>query len=449
MNDETPGQPLADATKRPSLKKRAVEATVVIAVGNGTQQGIRFVTNILLAWVLFPEAFGLMAIVNSFIHGLQLFSDVGIGASIIQKKDAEDREFLETAWTLQIIRGFVLWGCAALIAVPVASIYKEESLLLLLPVVALSMAIKGFDSTAVHRLQRNLYLGRLTILDQGSHLVSVGVMVICALVYRSVWALVAGGLAGAVFHAIISHSILPGERDRIRWNREAARELLQFGGWIFLTTPLAWVVRHGHPLLLGLFMSIGEVGIFSIAMKLAQISTKYLSQQGRKVLFPLFSRLSERGIDAVRGRMFTVRTVTLSVGLLIPLVLMLWGDRIVMLIYDDRYFDAAWMVQILAAGALFTCFMQTSGPLVLGLGDSYRLMVVTAARACCMVAGMLIGQQVAGLLGMIIGYALIDVIAYPVMAWALDHHTVWMPKLDLSAMLLCGVVVFIKFCLIG
>ena len=449
MNDEAAAQPPVDAPKRPSLRKRAVNATAVTMVGNATQQGIRFVTNVLLAWVLFPEAFGLMALVNSFIHGLQLFSDVGVGASIIQRKNAEQSNFLQTAWTLQIIRGFALWGCAALIAAPAAWIYEERSLIFLLPVAALTMAIKGFDSTAIHRLQRHLHLGKVTILEQGSHLVTVAVMVTCALVYKSVWALVVGSLAGAAFHVIVSHFILPDSRDRLGWDRAAARELIQFGGWIFLTAPFLYVVRHGHPLLLGLFMTTGELGIFSFAMKLSQLSTKLLSQLGRKVLFPLFSRVAERGVEAVRGRMFTARLLILAAGLPIPLALMLWGDRLVWMIYDDRYSDAAWMLQILAAGSLFTCFMQTNGPLVLGLGDSFRLMVVTAARAFCAVTGMLIGQQLAGPLGMIMAYALVDVLAYPAMAWALDHLKVWMPKLDLGMMLLCGAVVLVKFCLLS
>jgi O-antigen/teichoic acid export membrane protein len=102
-------------------------------------QALRLGSNIVLAWLLFPEAFGLMLLVNVFMQGLQMFSDIGIGPSIIQNKRGNDPDFLNTAWTIQAIRGFVLWFIACVLAWPIAWIFAHNDplawkLVLLIPV---------------------------------------------------------------------------------------------------------------------------------------------------------------------------------------------------------------------------------------------------------------------------------------------------------------------------
>ncbi len=89
-----------------SLQKKAIGASVWVIIGYGSSQCLRLISNLILTRLLVPELFGLMALVNTFIIGLNLFSDVGIRPSIIRSERGEDPLFLNTAWTLQVIRGF-------------------------------------------------------------------------------------------------------------------------------------------------------------------------------------------------------------------------------------------------------------------------------------------------------------------------------------------------------
>jgi hypothetical protein len=85
------------------------------------------VGNLILTRLLFPEAFGLMALVQVFLSGLQMFSDIGIQTSVIRSKRGEDPAFLDTAWTVQVLRGGLLWlGCLG-IAGPAAAFYEEAN----------------------------------------------------------------------------------------------------------------------------------------------------------------------------------------------------------------------------------------------------------------------------------------------------------------------------------
>src|SRR4028119_542476 len=130
-----------------SIKKLAIHGAVWTIASYGTSQILRFGSNLILTRLLIPDVFGLMALVYVFISGLHLFSDLGIGVSVIQNKRGDDPVFLNTAWTLQVVRGGFLWVCSLLIAWPVSHFYEERQLLWLIPVVALTTVISGFNST--------------------------------------------------------------------------------------------------------------------------------------------------------------------------------------------------------------------------------------------------------------------------------------------------------------
>ena len=92
-----------------SINKLAMRGAIWTFVGYGVGQSLRLGSNLILTRLLVPEMFGLMSLINVFILGLSLFSDIGVGPSIIQHKRGDEPEFYNTAWTLQVIRGGALW----------------------------------------------------------------------------------------------------------------------------------------------------------------------------------------------------------------------------------------------------------------------------------------------------------------------------------------------------
>lgn len=132
-----------------SFKKLVIRGTVWTVIGYGGSQGLRFVSNLILTRLLFPDLFGLMALTHIFVIGLELFSDLGLNWSVIQHQRGDDPVFLNTAWTVDVLRGWILWlGCWC-IAWPVAQIYGYPDLVWLIPLVGLSTVFSGFKSTAI------------------------------------------------------------------------------------------------------------------------------------------------------------------------------------------------------------------------------------------------------------------------------------------------------------
>src|SRR5712675_1262901 len=108
-----------------SLRSRALAGSAWTTFGFGGQKLIQLVSNLVLTRLLFPEAFGLMALANVILLGLGMFSDLGIKPSIVQHEQGDSEKFLNTAWTIQILRGLSVWLAACVLAYPASLIYHD------------------------------------------------------------------------------------------------------------------------------------------------------------------------------------------------------------------------------------------------------------------------------------------------------------------------------------
>ena len=147
-----------------------------------------------------------MALVNAVVQGVDLLSDVGIGASLIQNKRGEDAEFQRTAWTLQVLRSLLIFAVAAAAAWPAAELYDEPMLRSLIPVAAIGSLIAGFQSPALFLWRRRLELHKLISLEAAASTLNVVVTVALAWHWKSVWALAVGGLAGMTLKLVVGPS---------------------------------------------------------------------------------------------------------------------------------------------------------------------------------------------------------------------------------------------------
>lgn len=351
-----------------SLKKLAIKGAVWTFLGYGLGQFIRLVNNLLLARVLAPEVFGLMALVNTFRIGLELFTDIGIIQNVIQSKRGDDPDFLNTAWTIQVIRGFLIWLGVCIIAFPLASFYDEPQLLQLLPATALSNLITSFQTVRIYTLSRHIQLGKVTVFQFLEQILAISVMLSVALVYPSVWAIVIGTLVGALFKAIFSYVLCPGPFHKFSLEPEARKEITDFGRWIFLSSIFIFLGDQSDRLVLGKLMPLELFGIYNIAVGLALLPVEIIKQLGFKVIFPVVSRQADIPRSELRLKILKQRQRLLVGTYFILLPLMCFGDYIIDFLYDDRYRQAGWMLSVLVLGRWFAILNETSSSCLLGIG---------------------------------------------------------------------------------
>ncbi len=435
--------PTAAPLKRGSLKTRAIQGSAWTLGGYGVQQFVRLGANWILTQLLTPSTFGLMALVNMVLELLKKFSDIGVNQSVIRDKRGDDQDFLNTAWTIGILRGILIWISACIVAWPVAMVYDRKELLALIPVAALTVIISGFMSTKVATANRHLMLKRLTILEVGSRIIGAGAMIAWAAYSPTAWALVVGGIFSAVLITLGSFLALPGRGNRLYWDKAAAHELIRFGKWIVLSTAITFFLAQGDKMILGKVMDENRFGIYAIAFMLARAVPQMILKLAPRVLMPVYARLIEQGPKRLRSQTQKMRLILLGISLPVLWILVLFG-RYIVLIYPDAYHEAGWMLEILAAGNIGLVIGITAGGIALAKGDSFRFMVLQTGRALLMIAGMWIGFSLGGERGLMIGMGVSYWANYPLLVWAIRKHGTWLPKLDALAFGLSAIVIAIR-----
>ncbi len=422
------------------IAARAFRGSAFTVLSFGGGQVLRLASNLILTRLLFPEAFGLMALVYVFMQGLNNFSDVGITPSIMQSKRGDDRDFLNTAWTIQIIRGFLLWGVTFVIAIPAAQFFEAPELAQLLPAVGVTLAIMGFNPTRFDTAHRHMAFGRLTAIDLISQVVSLIVAVVAAYILQSVWALVISGIFGALVHLVLMSLYLPGEGNRLRWEKAATQELVTFGKWIFLSTVVGFFLVQGDKIILGKFLSLETLGIYNIGFFLAGFPLLLGALLNRRILIPIYRDCPPKASRENYKQLQKMRFV-LSLALMGALFFMaVLSSFLIDIMYDERYMLAGGILVLIACSQVPQVIALTYDQAALAAGNSRQFFVLNFARAVFMLAGLLIGVQLFGLPGALIGQGIAMILVYPFVIWLAQDQGTWDPVHDVSFTILGAIL---------
>lgn len=393
-------------------------------------QGLRLASNLVLTRILFPEAFGLMTLVSVVLVGLQMFSDTGIGPAISRSARGDEAEFLDTAWTINVARGALLWLLACALAWPLALLWDAPDLRLLLPAAGLTLLVSGFNPTRIDTANRHLLLGRLTALDLVAQIIGIVAMVALAFAMASVWALVLGALVGSVAKLGLTWAGLPGAPNRFRWDRAAGAELIHFGKWIFLSTLCGFLLAQGDKAVLGRFLSLQELGVYNIGYFLASFPALLAGAVVSRVMIPLYRDHAPGAPGVVRlARMRMVLSMTV---LMLLAAMALAGPALVRLMYDDRYLAAGMIVTLVALAQMPGILGMTYDQAALAAGDGRGYFLLLAAKAVVMTLALVIGAERGGIWGALIAQGLALLAVHPLIVWLARKHGVWDWRHDLA-----------------
>jgi O-antigen/teichoic acid export membrane protein len=435
-----------EQVRQSPLLSRAVSGSFVSLAGSGVSQFLRFIANtFVLSQLLAPAAFGLMTLVMTFIQGLRMLSDVGIGPSIIQSPRGEEPAFLRTAWSLQVVRGFSLFVASVLFAWPFAYIFHHDSqLLVFIPIAGLQAVLNGFNSTSLFVLQRRLLLAKRVTIDLVAQVVGIIVMISWAVLSPTPWALLAGGLAESASLLLVSHLVAPRSEHRFGIDREEARRMMRFGRWVFIATACTFGANKFDRFICGKAFDNESLGIYGAAISMATLLPEMIRDLASRVLFPLFARWSIDDREVLRRRILRTRIVFAVTTTLPMVVLCLGGTWIVHLIYRNKqYWDAGPWLRILAAGGIGACTVATMEPALLALGDSFRHMCWQGGRFVITFACALIGLWIDGSRGFVIGMAWSNLAAVPLLALLVRAHGLLTPWLDVISVSLSAALLLL------
>lgn len=396
------------------LKARAARGVSMSIVSMVGQNGLRLISNLILTRLLVPEAFGLMAIIGVFTTGLQMFSDLGIKTSII-RSPRDDEDFLNTAWTMQILRGAVLGlGCAA-IAYPLSLVYDEPMLFPLMVFVGLNPFVSGFVTTNQSTARRKLYLSRVVMIRLLGQVVGILAMVAVAWFTRSVWALAMGTVVGSAARVLMYRAWMPGIVNRFRWEPEAVREIFNFGKFVFLSTMVTFLITQGDKLVLGLYISTGLLGVYNIGYTLGILPLFLIQGVLRGVIFPIYRMRPPAESVQNQRNLFRIRRTLISAALAGNALLALIGVPLVDFMYDDRYILAGPVISLMCLASVPLIVFEGYGNALMAHGDTRRMFYVQVVTVVVQMTLLFLAITQIGLFGAVIVPGIAAVITYPML----------------------------------
>jgi O-antigen/teichoic acid export membrane protein len=409
-----------------SLKQRVLNAGIWSLAGFALSLITRLGSNLLMTRLLAPEMFGVMAMASTVLVGLAMFSDVGLRQNIVQSRRGQEPDFLNTAWSIQIVRGISIWGlalcvCLAILVaghlkkIPFDSVYAAPSLPYVVGVLSLTAVFQGVESTKQFEASRGISLGRITGLEILAQLFGLAGMLAWVFVDRSIWALVFGSLCGSLARTILSHTILPGVGNRWCWDKEAVHEVIHFGKWIMIASVFGFLVNSGDRLLLGGLVDASALGYYSIALLFISSIEGVLTKLMSDVSFPAFSEIVRNRAENLKANYYRFLAVIASVAYFAAGAFMTFGGTLIDHLYDARYGAAGWILQLLGA-ILITIPFRLSTQSFLALGMPKIQSNVIVVRLIALFLATPIGFYLYGLEGAVLGIVLSHFAVIPTVA---------------------------------
>lgn len=370
---------LVDLSPTLGLRKRAISAGAWNLGALVTSQAFRLGGNLIMARLLMPEMFGIMMIAITVSLVLHMLSDVGLRQNIIQSPRGDDPAFLNTIWTVQIVRGFILFASTLLLAALAwyaqtinlwspNSTYAAPELPLVLAVTGFSAIIVGFQSTKMDLAVRAFQQKKVVLTEFGSQVVGLVVMLAIGYFTRSIWSLVIAGLVQSMVNTLLGHFWFEGPSNRLRWERAALDELVSFGRWILLSSAVGVLALYGDRVWFGGSMTPAELGVYSIAVLILGAVQLALQKIVGAVALPAFSEATRTNDTARLHALYYRLKLMLDLACLFLCGLFLTGSPLLIsILYDERYAEAGNMMAILSL-SFFTMRYLLSNQVWIALG---------------------------------------------------------------------------------
>ncbi len=291
-----------------SLSKKVVKSSFWVLFSKGATRFLTFAKIILVTRLLFPEDMGLFGIAMLALATLEKLSLTGFEQAIVQKKD-DVKPYLDTAWTVQLLRAVILslilfWG-----APYIALFFKEPGAEGLMRVIALGFLITGFNNIGVILFNRQIEFSRLFRYEFWGSFADFIVSIGFALWLQNAWALILGYIARNIVRAIVSFCI-QNRRPKLSLDWYKVKELLDYGQWVWAFSILMFLLTQGDDALVGRVLGAAALGLYQLAYKISYMPTTEVTHALLQVIFPALCRLQDdyNKLKSSLGKVFEMNT---------------------------------------------------------------------------------------------------------------------------------------------
>jgi lipopolysaccharide exporter len=363
------------------LAEEAGTALFWKAVQQGGDNLIYLFRMVILARLLTPDDFGLLAIALTGFVPLLIITDFGMIPALVQGREATDRHY-NTAWTIGILRAVIVCGVVFLSAPFIAAIFAAPRAVNIIRALSVLPLLEAAASIKIAELIRKLRFRSLGIAKLSQALANTIISIALA---RSlgVWALVVGTLAGPSAYIAISYILAP-HRPRLSFDRSAARSLMRYGQWILMTGLISISAAVALRVAISRQLGVAELGLYSLAAKLAFLPHEIAGEVVGGVTFPLYARLQSNVREATKAFRAVFTATLLALTPLFSLMLVL-APSLVSNLLGPQWKGTAPLIRLLAVVGLLRLIGDVTVPVLKGLGQPYKFAILEGVQTVLLI----------------------------------------------------------------
>lgn len=348
-----------------TLSQKVVKGAFWVGLFKVLERTLRFARKIVVARLLSPKDFGLFGLACLAMGVLETFTQTGMHTALIQRKEKTE-EFLDTAWTINLIRGIILSFSLYLLSPYIAKFFNNEEVLPFVKIISLILLINGIKNIGAIYFIKELEFRKQFILQIGKTLVDIGVCITLAFILKNAWALVWGMFAGSIAQCFLSYILHP-YRPKIRFEKEKAKELLNFGKWILGSSILIFLLTQGDDILVGKILGLTALGLYQMAYTIANLPATEITHVISQVTFPAYSKLQDN-LPKLREAYLKVLQLTAFISFPIAGLIFALAPDFTKLFLGEKWMPMVPAMQILVIGGAIRSIGATIGPIFQGIG---------------------------------------------------------------------------------
>jgi PST family polysaccharide transporter len=372
----------------------------------GLGKGLVFLTTAILARLLTPEDFGLVAVATIAVDYLSILKDLGLGEALIQRRrDVE--QAAHTVFTMNVILGLLLTGISVAVAPLVALYFRSPEVTPVLRWISLSFAINALGNTHSTRLTRRLEFRTKLVPDIGRSVVKGIFSIVLALLGMGVWSLVIGQLVGTLAGVILTWMVEPW-RPRLFIDLRLARGMLGFGSSVIVDDALSIIGDNMDYVIIGRIFGESMLGIYLLAYRLPELLVISLLWILARTLFPAYAAIQDNPELLRRGFLTTIRFVAI-ISLPVCLGLGLVADPIIRVAFGPQWLEAIPVLRALAGFAFISSIGFNVGDVYKAVGRADILARLSIVNLLMLVPALWIGSRW-GLVGVALGHVVVSVL---------------------------------------
>ena len=315
-----------------------------------------------MARLLRPEDYGLVGLATSVVAAVGVLNAFNLSTNVLVEQDAvirDQRRFLGTLWTADLIRQGLVTLILVALAYPAARFLGQTELTPILVMLAALPVLTGFGSIGLYLYQRDIEFRRLVLHRQISDIVVTVCTIVVAVWTRNVWALVFGQLAGPAVSSALSYLFHP-FRPCFVLDRDVLRRSARFSSHLFAIGLLTYLTVQFDRFVVGAFFGPVVLGFYMVAVRLAMLPVDIASEVFGTVLLPAFAAKHREGPDKLARFLVLVTGGGSLLTLALALPLGVFGKEIVRVLYGDRWAEAGVYVGILVLAESFAVSRESS-----------------------------------------------------------------------------------------